>query len=224
MEHIIETEIYGHRLQLVTDKKCFSPHNIDRGTIELLKAVSPEPGQKIMDLGCGYGVVGIACGKITGPGNITMVDINPVAVSCARKNAELNFPDAAQMIILTGDGPGYVDGADFDLILSNPPYHTDYAVAKGFIEKGFKKLKTGGRMIMVVKKPNWYKNKLTGIFGGVRWLESEGYTVLTAEKKPYRPKEKTKTVPKKHAKKQERKKQGMEKQGKERHNGNDKKQ
>lgn len=69
---------------------------------------------------------------------------------------------------------------DFTLILSNPPYHTDFSVPKHFIEIGFKKLVLGGKLIMVTKRLDWYKNKLTSIFGGVK---INGYYVFIAEKR-----------------------------------------
>jgi 16S rRNA (guanine1207-N2)-methyltransferase len=76
-----------------------------------------------------------------------------------------------------------IDDTGFDLILSNPPYHSDYAVAKRFIEKGFNRLKIDGRMALVVKRSLWYENKLRAIFGGVKKTEKDGYTVLISEKR-----------------------------------------
>ena len=69
------------------------------------------------------------------------------------------------------------------MILSNPPYHTDFAVAKGFIEDGFKKLLVGGKMVMVTKRLDWYRNKLSSVFGGVTVKEKDGYYVFLAEKR-----------------------------------------
>jgi 16S rRNA (guanine1207-N2)-methyltransferase len=69
------------------------------------------------------------------------------------------------------------------MILSNPPYHTDFSVAKMFIEKGFNRLSIGGRMYMVTKRKEWYRNKLKSIFGGVRIWELNGYFVFMSIKK-----------------------------------------
>ena len=73
--------------------------------------------------------------------------------------------------------------AGFDLILSNPPYHTDFKVAKTFIEKGFNRLRIGGKMFMVTKRKDWYKNKLISIFGGVKIYEEDGYFIFEAQKR-----------------------------------------
>jgi 16S rRNA (guanine1207-N2)-methyltransferase len=110
-----------------------------------------------------------------------MVDINEKAVEYARKNAEKN--GVPGVTIIQGNGLEPFEDNDFSLILSNPPYHTDFSVPKAFIEKGFRQLRIGGRMIMVVKRLDWYKNKLTTIFGGVRVVEEDGYYILTAEKR-----------------------------------------
>ena len=56
-------------------------------------------------------------------------------------------------------------------------------MAKKFIEKGFNRLRVGGRMLMVTKRRDWYLNKLRAIFGGVRVREIDGYFVFVAEKR-----------------------------------------
>ena len=72
------------------------------------------------------------------------------------------------------------------MILSNPPYHTDFSVAKRFIEDGFKRLKVGGKMLMVTKRLDWYRNKLTSVFGGAMVYQEDGYFVFISEKRqPY---------------------------------------
>ena len=98
-----------------------------------------------------------------------------------KKNAvENGFPD---INIIESNGYENLDRAGFDMILSNPPYHTDFSVAKMFIEKGFNRLKVGGRMYLVTKRLDWYKNKLVSVFGGCRVYEIDGYYVFAAEKR-----------------------------------------
>lgn len=65
------------------------------------------------------------------------------------------------------DGLKNIPEAGFTLILSNPPYHTDFSVAKEFIEDGFCKLLVGGKMLMVTKRLDWYRNRLSAVFGGI---------------------------------------------------------
>ena len=87
------------------------------------------------------------------------------------------------MKIVLSDGFSAVDEAGFDLILSNPPYQSDFSVAKRFIEKGFNRLKVGGKMMMVTKRLDWYRNRLRAVFGGVRVEQVDGYFVFTAERR-----------------------------------------
>ncbi len=177
----ITAEILGNRLEFVTDGDVFSPGGIDRGTLAMLSKVTLNTGDKLLDLGCGYGAVGIAAAKIIGAENVIMCDISENAVKLAVKNAALNGLDGVK--IIRSDGVKEIKDNDFTLILSNPPYHTDFSIAKEFIEYGWKKLVRGGKMFMVTKRREWYKNKLISVFGGVRIYEIDGYYVFEAEKR-----------------------------------------
>ena len=168
-------------LTLHTASNLFSPEQIDRGTLAMLSVVEFAPGDYVLDLGCGYGVVGILAAKIIGPENVVMSDVDFAAVRQAQKNAALN--DVAGIAIVQSDGFRALDAAGFSTILSNPPYHADFSVPKHFIEKGFNRLRLGGRLYMVTKRKDWYKNKLTAIFGGVKVHEIDGYFVFCAEKR-----------------------------------------
>ena len=178
---VIAAEIQGERLELETQPGLFSPEHVDRGTLAMLSVVEFRPGMRVMDLGCGCGVVGILAARKCGAGNVVMSDVDPSAVEVARRNAVRNGVEGVSCVV--SDGFRSVAEAGFDLILSNPPYQTDFSVAKAFVEKGFNRLKIGGRMLMVTKRRDWYRNKLAAIFGGVRVREIDGYFVFEAEKR-----------------------------------------
>lgn len=180
-QRLIRTEVLGTALELEAHDGLFSPRHIDRGTLAMLSVVPPEPGMRVMDLGCGYGVVGIAAARRCGAENVWMSDADPSAAEAARRNAARNGVPGVH--IACGDGFDAVDAAGFDLILVNPPYQSDFAVAKRFIEKGFNRLKLGGRMAVVVKRRTWYRNKMRAVFGGVRDFEVDGYHVLVSERR-----------------------------------------
>lgn len=110
-----------------------------------------------------------------------MCDISECAVNQAKINARLNH--VSNIDIRLSDGLQNVSENDFTLILSNPPYHTDFSAAKQFIEDGFKKLAVNGKFIIVTKRLDWYKNKLISIFDGVKIHEINGYYVFIAEKR-----------------------------------------
>lgn len=175
-----------------TAPSIFSPNSIDNGTLAMLSVVDFLPSDKVLDLGCGYGVVGILAGKLIGEENVIMCDVSEQAVEYAAINSRINT--VPNIRILLSDGYKNIADKEFTLILSNPPYHADFSVPKHFIETGFQKLVVGGKLIMVTKRLDWYKNKLTSIFGGVKVHEINGYYVFVAEKRTTVIKEKTKTT------------------------------
>jgi 16S rRNA (guanine1207-N2)-methyltransferase len=138
---------------------------------------------KVMDLGCGYGVVGILAAKLIGAEKVIMSDNDETAVRLAQLNAAMN--GVGEVPVLLSDCFQNVDAKDFTLILSNPPYHADFSVPKAFTEKGFNRLALGGRLVMVTKREKWYRNKLTAVFGGADITTIDGYCVMTAEKRGF---------------------------------------
>jgi 16S rRNA (guanine1207-N2)-methyltransferase len=196
---LIEVNLWNNNLQFKTEESLFSPDSPDRGSLAMLRHVEIKEGDKVLDLGCGYGLVGVSVARAIGDTKVYMVDINEKAVEYAKRNAESNGVPGVK--IAQGNGLDPFEEGDFSLILSNPPYHTDFSVPKAFIEKGFRQLRVGGRMVMVVKRLDWYKNKLATIFGGVRVIEDDGYYILTAEKRGLASvKHKDKKTTKKHEK------------------------
>lgn len=177
----INTEIKNIKLQFKTSTELFSPKDIDKGTLSMLSVVDFSEDDKILDLGCGYGVVGILAAKSIGANNVVMVDKVNLAVDYSRENAKLN--EVQDVKIYQSDGFENITDKDFTLILSNPPYHADFTVPKEFIEKGFNRLSVGGKLYMVTKRKDWYKNKFISIFGGVKIWEIEDYFVFMAVKK-----------------------------------------
>lgn len=177
----IEEQVQGIDLVLQTNEEVFSPTAVDKGTRAMLSFTEFKAGDKVLDLGCGCGVVGIVAAKQIGEEQVVMCDVSENAVWLSGQNAEAN--GVGNVTIRRSDGLREISKTGFTLILSNPPYHTDFAVAKGFIEDGFKKLVIGGKMIMVTKRLDWYRNKLTSVFGGVTVKEKDGYYVFIAEKR-----------------------------------------
>lgn len=190
---MFKQRIQGVELSFETDPSVFSPAAVDRGTLAMLSGTEFMPGDKVLDLGCGYGVVGILAAKQIGPDRVILCDISPEAVRLAKYNSGLN--GIGSLDVRQSDGLENIPERDFTLIMSNPPYHTDFSVAKHFIEDGFRRLSIGGRMVMVTKRLEWYKNKLTAVFGGVKIVQSDGYYIFTAEKRAAAPNRKKKDAP-----------------------------
>lgn len=178
---LIHTTVLGIDLILETAPGLFSPKAVDRGTLAMLACADFCPGDHVLDLGCGYGVVGIVAACKAGEGGVVMLDSDTEAVEIAARNASRNGVPLVRTI--HSDGFASLAETGFDWILSNPPYHTDFSVARRFIEKGFNRLRIGGRMLMVTKRRDWYRNKFIAVFGGVRIVENDGYFVFLGEKR-----------------------------------------
>lgn len=173
-EYEMETKTQG------SGHKLFSPDHPDTGTLAMLRLAGIRSGDKVLDLGCGCGTVGLYAASQTSPENITMTDIDPSAVEVSKANALRNGIEG--IVFTVSDGLKNIPDRDYDIILSNPPYHADFSIPREFIEDGFRHLKTGGRMVMVTKRRLWYENKLKSVFGGVRTAEADGYFIFISEK------------------------------------------
>lgn len=200
----IEVEVLGIKLELETDERLFSPRGLDAGTRAMLELAEVSPRDRVLDLGCGHGVVGLAIAKRYQPELVMMVDIDETAVAVSRKNAELNNLLGPNLCIKQSDGLSNVRDTSFTVILSNPPYHVDFSVPKRFIEDGFTRLEVGGHIYLVVKRRKWYENRLRSVFGNVRVFEKDGYYVMMSRKKEaMRPKPvQTPKASKKHMKRE----------------------
>ena len=177
----IEATIQGIPLAFEAQSGLFSPNGIDLGTLSLLASVQFTEDEKVLDLGCGYGPMGIYAAKLLGAERIHMIDSDPAAVRYAEHNAQLN--DVAGVHTQVSDGFRDFHVTGFTKILCNPPYHTDFSVAKHFIEKGFNRLLVGGAMWLVTKRDKWYRNKLSAVFGGTRITPIHSYFIFEAIKK-----------------------------------------
>ena len=177
----MEVLIDGIALRLLTAPALFSPNKADAGTLAMLSCAHLASDDKVLDLGCGYGLVGIYAAKQIGAGRVWMSDNDPVALDFSRRNAEQN--GVADATIVESDGFKALSETNFTKILCNPPYHVDFSVPKHFIEKGFNRLVVGGALYLVTKRKDWYLNKLKAIFGGAGVHACDGYFVFEAIKK-----------------------------------------
>lgn len=111
----IEIEVKDIKMKFKTSAELFSPKGINRGTLAMLSIVNFSRNDKVLDLGCGYGVVGILAAKIIGDENVIMTDKLGTAVQISRENAILN--GVPNIRIYQSDGFRNLDEKDFALIL-----------------------------------------------------------------------------------------------------------
>lgn len=146
-ERRIALRALGNALTFITDAGVFSRDGLDQGTELLLDALPPLKG-RVLDLGCGWGAVGVALGKRYPELDIVMTDINSRAVGLARRNLAENGVSAT---VLQGDGFAAVEGR-FDAIVTNPPIRAGKAVVYALFAQAREHLNPGGALYAVVRK------------------------------------------------------------------------
>ncbi|MCC6012996.1 MAG: methyltransferase [Candidatus Verstraetearchaeota archaeon] len=182
----ISFNLVNTTINLLSSDGVFSKKRIDTGTkvlIEgILKNISIHDDAEVLDLGCGYGVIGITIAKLNPKARVTMVDINPVAIKLTRENIKLNQVENA--IVIRSNLYSQLRNKKFDFIISNPPLAAGYKVIFPLIEGAKDHLKEKGRIIIVLRKGvNAIPNKMKEVFGNVELLyKRAGYRVFQSIK------------------------------------------
>lgn len=167
-------------LSFVSDSGVFSNTQIDYGSYTFLKTLlALEKVDDLLDVGCGYGVLGITLKRFDKCQNVTMIDINPKAVSLCLENINNNKLDDAKCFV--SDGLNEVDGL-FDSIVINPPIRAGKAVIYKMFEDSKVHLKEKGALYIVIKKnlgANSAISKLSTLFSNVEVLKKDkGYFII----------------------------------------------
>ena len=179
--HELNVELLGQRLTFLTDAGVFSKKMIDYGSRVRLSVLDFEAGERVLDVGCGYGPLGLTLAKAQGVA-ATMVDINQRALDLAQKNAERNQISAE---ILQSNVYEKVSGI-FDHIISNPPIRAGKQVVHEVISGSYGHLTEGGDLTLVIQKKQGApsaKSKMETVFGNCEIVKKDkGYYILRSEK------------------------------------------
>ena len=171
-------EVLDLRLNCTTDAGVFSRDGLDMGTRVLLEAL-PELDGRILDLGCGWGPVGVALGKKYSDAQLVLTDVNSRATDLAARNLAAN--GVTNAAVVQGDGFAAVEG-DFDAIVLNPPIRTGKAVIYAMFAEAAAHLKPDGALYIVIRKQQGAESAqkyLASIYGDVERIAREkGYWVL----------------------------------------------
>lgn len=143
----IEFEVLGETLRFDTDAGVFSRDGLDTGSRALLEAL-PELRGRVLDLGCGWGAVGVALKKHFPQIDLTMTDVNQRAVDLARQNLALNGVSAQTV---QGDGLENVSGT-FDFVVTNPPIRAGKQAIYRMFADARDRLNPGGSLFIVIRK------------------------------------------------------------------------
>ena len=171
----------GNLVKVVTRPGVFSHRELDLGARALLEAVDVHVGERVLDLGCGSGAVGLAL-SLRQPGiSLHGIDANTRAVQCTLEGAELNgLERVTAAVTATGEIP---TPGTFDLAVGNPPYHSQFRIAEIFVQAARRALKPGGRVAMVTRKPEWFDARMRQFFSEIEVRESRTYYVVSGRQR-----------------------------------------
>lgn len=182
-ERLIEFVISGRKVSLYSDNGVFSKNKLDEGSRILIETLLPlNLTGKILDLGCGYGPIGLSIGLCSPCASITLADVNPRAVALCKKNAELlNLSD--RVTCLQSDIYSNVEGK-FNAIISNPPIRAGKRVTYTMYKEAKEHLVSGGQFYFVIRKAQGASSAsqyVKEVFGNITLLaRSKGYHIYKA--------------------------------------------
>lgn len=182
----IEVKIIDENFSFITDAGVFSKKRIDIGSEVLITTASKTKFSTgdILDLGCGYGPIGLYLAKHFPDRTIEMVDINERALGLAKDNAKLN--EVNNVSIYYSDLFSEIENKEFAAILSNPPIRAGKKIVHQILEEAYDYLMVGGILQIVIQKKQGApsaREKMEEIFGNVERVNLEkGYWILESRK------------------------------------------
>lgn len=185
----IHTHLLGQSLTFHTTWGLFSPKKIDEGTELLLTHVptiltktNQTAPKQVLDIGCGYGPIGLSLAKAYPQSHVTLVDTNIVAIEYTQKNADTNNIHNAQ--IQASNGLKHITGT-YDLIISNIPAKIGKELTKAFIVDSYTQLNEEGLLVFVAVNGlrETLKRELKATFGTYKkYKQGTHYVLIGAQK------------------------------------------
>lgn len=185
----VSAEIRGRVFRFRSAGGVFSAARVDPGTSLLAETMEIRPADRVLDLGCGYGVLGVVAAALAPQGRAVLLDRNARAAQLARDNIALNGIANAHVVL--ADGPDALADERFDLVVTNPPVHAGNRAVFAFIEGAREKLRPGGAFYLVGRMRRGvatFARHMEETFGGVVEVEKEsGYRVYRSQREEVRP-------------------------------------
>lgn len=183
-EREIEYEIAGNKFVFVSDNGVFSKNHVDIATSFLIKTIYDEIKGDVLDVGCGYGVIGITMAKKAEVTSVTMLDVNHRALELSKRNSEKNKV-SSKIKIVESDGFEKIN-EKYDVIITNPPIRAGKSVIYKMYEDAKESLKDGGVLYLVINKKHGAPSTITfldNLFGNCEVLDKKtGFNVLKCVK------------------------------------------
>ncbi|MFC0212829.1 class I SAM-dependent methyltransferase [Paenibacillus chartarius] len=181
-EQTIEAKLRGRTLSFVTDAGVFSKEGVDFGSRLLIETMQLTADSEVLDVGCGYGPIGLSAALLANEGHVVMVDINERAIALSKRNAERN--GIRNVTVLQSDLLEEVKERRFDVVLTNPPIRAGKETVHRIFADSYEVLKPGGSLWVVIQKkqgaPSAF-SKLESIFGEVQEVDRDkGYKIFRA--------------------------------------------
>jgi 16S rRNA G1207 methylase RsmC len=171
----------GRLIQAFSRPGVFSHRRVDGGARALLKAAQVQPGQRVVELGCGSGVVSLALTLRAEGIHVQAIDSNARAVECTRRGAEMNGISTIAAELSTAEN--VAEGEELghpaiDLVVANPPYYSNYRIAEIFARRAAKTLRPDGTALFVAKQTEWYEQTLPRLFSAVVVEPTGSYQIV----------------------------------------------
>ncbi|HNX16024.1 MAG TPA: methyltransferase [Bacilli bacterium] len=181
----ITLSIDGQTLHFKSDNGVFSKSKVDEGSIALLKVIIPlRLTGKVLDLGCGYGPIGLTIAITSPDARVDLADVNERALTLCEENAKL-LGLSQRVTCLQSDIYANIEGP-YDSIVVNPPIRAGKRVTYAMYEGALQRLIDGGSLFVVIRKNQGAPTAsrfIEGLFGNISLLEKEkGYCVYQAKK------------------------------------------
>ncbi|WP_461214402.1 class I SAM-dependent methyltransferase [Lacticaseibacillus sp. GG6-2] len=183
-EHSFDFTLAGNNLHFTSDNGVFSKHTVDYGSRVLIATVfDAAPQGTLLDVGCGWGPIGLSLAKAAPKLQVTMSDVNERALALARRNAEAN--GVTNATVIESSVYDNIDGT-FDTIVTNPPVRAGKPIVSGILRGAFEHLNAGGQLYAVLQKKQGApsaKKLMAETFGNAEIVKKDkGYYILRAQK------------------------------------------
>ena len=179
----ITYDFQGQHLTYTTDHGVFSRQRLDYGSRVLMDAIDIGDAKSMLEVGCGYGTMGIALKSVHEDLQVLMTDVNKRAISLAKENIKCNNLEGIDVI----ESDVYENVHDrYDLVISNPPIRAGKKVVSAIISGSYDHLNEGGRLVIVIQKKQGApsaKKLMEEIFGNATVIKKDkGYYILQSYK------------------------------------------